>query len=229
MHLLRSLLSVLFPSLCCHCGEPLVGNEKDLCTNCMFLIPWTGHAAQEGNSTEQRLLGQMPLQAAASLMMFQQGNVAQSIVHQIKYHGNARLAHQYGRLLGETLQQSGRFSSIDCLVPVPLHRRRRRQRGYNQSQLICEAMAEVLHVPVISDNLYRRFYTESQTHKKRDSRFDNMQEAFGVRRPTQFENQHILLVDDIITTGATTLSCYHALKPIAGLRISVASLAITSH
>lgn len=229
MRLLRSLLSILFPTLCCHCGEPLVGNEKHLCTNCMFLIPWTGHAAQADNSTEQRLLGQIPFQAAASLMIFQQGNVAQSIVHQIKYHGNTAMARQYGQLLAEALRQSGRFDSIDYLVPVPLHRRRRRQRGYNQSQLLCEAMSDILQVPVVSDNLYRKQFTESQTHKNRDSRFENMQKAFGLRRPEQFENRHILLVDDVITTGATTQACYLAMKPISGLRISVASLAITSH
>lgn len=229
MRFLRSLLSVLFPTLCCHCGEPLVGDEKNLCTDCMFLIPWTGHAAQENNSTEQRLLGHIPVQAAASLMMFQKGNVAQSIIHQIKYHGNNQLAHQFGRLLGESLLQSGRFNGIDYIVPVPLHRRKKRQRGYNQSLLICESLSEVMQIPIVSNNLYRKYYTESQTHKNRDSRFENMEAAFGLRNPNQFENRHILLVDDIITTGATTRSCYQAMLQIPGLRISVASLAITTH
>lgn len=229
MQFLRSLLSILFPTLCCHCGEPLVGDEHDLCTNCLFLIPWSGHAAQENNLTEQRLMGHIPIRAAASLMMFQKGNVAQSIVHQIKYHGNSQMAHQFGRLLGEALKQSGRFDSIDYLVPVPLHRRRKRQRGYNQSQLLCKAMSEVMQIPVVTDNLYRKLYTESQTHKRRDSRFLNMREAFGVHHPEQFENRHILLVDDIITTGATTQACYQVLREIPGLIISVSSLAITSH
>lgn len=229
MRPLRSLLSILFPTLCCHCGEPLVGTEKNLCTHCMFLIPWTGHAAQENNSTEQRLLGHIPVQAAASLMVFQKGNVAQSLIHQIKYHGNSQLAHQFGMLLGESLQQSGRFNEIDFIVPVPLHRRRKRQRGYNQSLLICESLSKVMQLPVVADNLYRRSYTESQTHKNRDNRFVNMEEAFALHHPEQFEHRHILLVDDIITTGATTGSCYQAMQQIAGLRISVASLAITTH
>lgn len=229
MKLFRSLLSILFPTLCCHCGEPLVGDERNLCTHCMCLIPWTGHASQKNNITEQRLMGHIPIQAAASLMIFQKGNVAQSVIHQIKYHGNRFLAHQYGQLLGEALLQSGRFNDIDCLVPVPLHRRRIRQRGYNQSLLLCEAMSEVMHLPVVPDNLRRIFYTESQTRKGRDSRFNNMHRAFSVRKAEQFENRHILLVDDIITTGATTGACYQAMSSIPGLRISAASLAIASH
>ena len=138
------------------------------------------------------------------------------------------MAQQYGRLLGTELLSSGRFSDIDCLVPVPLHRRRKRHRGYNQSELLCEAMSEVMHLPVVTGNLYRRRYTDTQTHKNRQARMDNMKEVFAVRHPEHFENQHILLVDDIITTGATTENCYHALSSIPHLRISIAALAVTA-
>lgn len=225
---LHELLQLIFPDVCCHCGEPLVGDERHLCTRCMAQIPWAHHAFSPGNEVEQRLAGRIPCQAGAALLLFRQGNIAQTIIHQIKYKGNLAMAQQYGRLLGNELLSSGRFSDIDCLVPVPLHRRRKRQRGYNQSELLCNAMSEVMHLPVVTDNLYRRRYTDTQTHKNRQARMDNMKEVFAVHRPERFENKHILLVDDIITTGATTENCYHALSNILNLRISIAALAVTS-
>ena len=225
---LHDLLQLFYPDLCCHCGEPLVGDERHLCTRCMAKIPWAHHALAPGNEVEQRLAGRIPCQSAAALLLFRQGNIAQTIVHQIKYRGNLAMAQQYGRLLGAELQSSGRFSNIDCLVPVPLHRRRKRHCGYNQSELLCEAMAEVMHLPVVADNLYRRHYTDTQTHKNRQARMDNMKEVFAVRHPERFENKHILLVDDIITTGATTENCYHALRIVPNLQISIAALAVTA-
>ena len=154
--------------------------------------------------------------------------MAQSVVHQIKYYGNLRLARQFGHLLGSELVASGRFVDVDCLIPVPLHRRRKWQRGYNQSELLCKAMAEVLHKPVVTGNLIRRRYTTSQTRKNRQDRMDNMKEVFAVRHPERLVDRHILLVDDIITTGATIENCYFALRDIPGLRISIAALAATS-
>jgi ComF family protein len=227
--MIREILSLIFPPLCIHCGRPLVGNERHLCTFCLSEIPWSRHAQQPDNLAEMRLVGRIPTQSAASLMIFQKGNVAQSIVHQIKYHGSTQLAKLFGHLLGDELIASGRFDDIDYLVPVPLHWRRQLKRGYNQSQLLCEAIAEKMNKPIVRNNLYRKKYTTSQTHKNRLNRLENMQGVFAVRRPQQFENKHILLVDDILTTGATTEACYSALATIPDLTISVAVLAVTSN
>ena len=225
---LLELKQLIFPSLCCHCDEPLVGDERDLCTTCLSQLSWTRHAASPDNDVETRFIGRVPCQSAAALLYFHQGGVAQSVVHQIKYYGNLRLARQFGHLLGSELVASGRFADVDCLVPVPLHRRRKWQRGYNQSELLCKAMAEVLHKPVVTGNLIRRRYTTSQTRKNRQDRMDNMKEVFAVRNPERLVDSHILLVDDIITTGATIENCYFALRDIPGLRISIAALAATS-
>ena len=227
--LFKELLQLVYPALCCHCGEPLVGDEDSLCTHCMCHLTWARHAAMPNNDVELRLAGRVPYQAAAALFLFRQGSVVQDVVHQIKYHGNLHLAHRFGCLLGNELVSSKRFDDIDCLVPVPLHPWRKWQRGYNQSELLCRAMAEVMGKPVITNNLIRRRYTSSQTHKSRQDRMDNMKAVFAVRRPKEFENKHILLVDDIITTGATTENCYHALRSVDNLKISVAALAVTSH
>lgn len=224
----RDFVRIIFPDFCCHCNEPLVGDERFLCTRCMSKIPWSNDAALSDNETEHRLVGQIPLEAAASLLYFHKGNVAQSIIHQIKYHGNIQLARQYGHLLGDALKGSGRFDTIDYIVPVPLHWWRRLRRGYNQSQLLALAVSEVMNVPVADKNLYRHRYTSSQTHKNRQQRALNVSSAFRVRRPDRFQGKHILLIDDVITTGATMEACYHALAPIPDLRISIASLAITT-
>ncbi len=226
--MLGDLLHIFFPALCIHCGKPLVGNERHLCTHCLSEIPWTHQASQPDNIAEMRLSGRIPIHAAASLMTFKKGFVTQSILHAIKYHGNTHLAHQFGCILGTELISSGRFDDIEYIVPVPLHWWRKLRRGYNQSQLICEAMSEVMAKPVISNNLYRRKYTSSQTRKSRADRLDNMRGVFAIRNPQQFEDKHILLVDDILTTGSTTEGCYQALSHIPRLKISVATLAITN-
>lgn len=224
---LNELLHIIFPAICCHCGRPLVGDEFELCTHCLSQLPWTHHAISSYNDVEERFIGRVPCQAAASLLYFHQGGVAQSIVHQIKYYDNLRLARQFGQLLAKELVASNRFSDVDYLVPVPLHPRRKLQRGYNQSELLCKAMSPVLGKPVVANNLIRKRYTSSQTHKNRQDRMDNMKGVFAVKHPELFEGKHILLVDDIITTGATTENCYHALSDIPNLRISIASLAAT--
>lgn len=223
---LRDLFRILFPELCCHCGEPLVGDEQYLCTACMMHTTWAGGAGHPDNNVEQRLLGRIPCQAAAALLIFQKDTPVQSIAHQIKYHGNYRMARQYGHLLGVELERSGRFQDVDCIVPVPLHWRKQLERGYNQSQLLAEAVAKVLHRPVEAHNLYRKRYTDTQTRKNRLDRLDNMEGVFGLRRPEAWTDRHILLIDDIITTGATTEACYRALQGVPGLKISVASLAL---
>lgn len=223
---IQDALRIVFPELCCHCGKILVGDERDLCTDCLCQIPWARLADIPDNAVEQRLAGYQ-IQAAASLLLFRKGNITQTIIHQIKYQGNLRMARTYGRLLGNELKQSGRFNDIDCIIPVPLHFIRRMRRGYNQSEQISQAVAEVLQCPVLTRNLYRKRYTATQTHKNRTERRENMQDVFAVRHPEKLSGKHILLIDDVITTGATTTSCFLALSQIPNLRISIASLAIT--
>lgn len=226
---LHDLWRVLMPQFCIHCGEPLVGDEQDLCTACLTQTAWLTTDTAENNTIEQRLAGLIPFEAAAALMAFKKDSVVQSIVHHIKYYHNTRLATQYGRMMGEMLLSSGRFADIDCLVPVPLHPVKHLRRGYNQSQLLCEAIASVMHLPIEHHCLYRRHYTKSQTRKNHQERQDNMQGVFALHHPSRLAGKHILLVDDIVTTGATTTACYDALQSIPDLRISVAALAVVAN
>lgn len=224
---LRDLLYLFFPRACCLCGKPLVDGEEEVCLHCLSDLPEALNATNSNNVISRRLQGRVPLQAATALLLFKRKNKAQKVLHQIKYYGNEQLAIIMGRQLGLSLSKKPAFNDIDLLVPVPLHPRKIRIRGYNQSLLLCKGIADVFHRPICDNNLIRTRHTDTQTRKTREERLDNMQGVFALRNPEQLKNKHILLVDDVLTTGATTEGCWSALKNVEGLKISLASLAVS--
>ncbi len=228
MSMLNSILNSLFPSTCAGCGEVLVGNESQLCVHCLAQLPATHYSANPNNEAELLLAGRIPFRAATAMLQFQADNSARRIIHAMKFHGNSDLCLLMGRQLGLDIVRSGRFDDIDLLVPVPLHWIRRLQRGYNQSELLCRGMAEVLGLPVNSTSLKRVHYTKKQSMQRRDQRHKNVENAFNVVHPEQLKNKHILLVDDVVTTGATLTGCCDALAKVEGLTISIAALSIAS-
>ena len=227
LQLFRNFIELFFPKTCCVCGTPLVGSEHDICTRCLLSLPEALTSLYDNNFVERRFFGRVPVEHCTALLLYKRQSNAQKILHQIKYYGNEELALTMGRQLGLHLAKSGLFDSVDILIPVPLHRRKERQRGYNQSLRLCEGIAQTFPRPIISGNLVRKHRTESQTHKTRIQRLDNMKGVFAVIEPEALKNKHILLVDDVITTGATTEACWMALRDIEGLRISIASLAVS--
>lgn len=227
MRLLKDFIELFFPRTCCVCGKPLVGDEKEICLNCLCDLPEALNASGEDNFVARRLQGRVPLEAATALLLFKRKNNAQKILHQIKYHGNERLAILMGQKLGVSLSKNNLFDNIDIIIPVPLHPRKLRKRGYNQSLLICQGITKVFKRPICTDNLIRIHHTETQTHKNREERYDNMHNVFALRNPTALESKHILLVDDVLTTGATTEGCWFALKQVKNLKISIAVLAVS--
>ena len=224
----RDLLRIFFPATCYHCGTPLVGDERYLCLNCQLQISTNTAIIAPNNITEQRLGGRIPLVAGASYMHYIKGTPSQTILHQLKYYGNTKIGYTYGQLLGNALRLSGRFDDIDVLIPVPLHHFKQWQRGYNQSEILCKGIASTFPHPIEKHLLQRNTYTQTQTHKNRIQRMENMQGVFSIKHPERLNGKHILLVDDVITTGATTDACWETLKTIPNLRISIASLAITN-
>jgi len=223
---MRSLLRLFFPRVCAVCGAPLVGDEQHICTRCMLSLPLALGAKEANNFVEKRFWGRIPIEAATSLLLFQRGNPSQKILHEIKYYGNERLARFMGRQLGNWIVDTQRFDDVDLIIPVPLHRRKERRRGYNQSLLLCRGISEVFPRPIETGNLIRQKMTDTQTHKNREQRLDNMQCVFTIRNPQALNHKHVLLIDDVITTGATTEACYQVLSMIEGLQISIASLAV---
>lgn len=227
MSIFRDFLHLFFPRTCCICGRVLVGDEEEICLHCLSDLPEALSANTKDNMVTRRLMGRIPVEAATALLIFKQGNSTQKILHQIKYYGNERLANQMGIMMGQRLAASGMFDNIDLIIPVPLHPKKMRIRGYNQSLLLCRGIVKSFPKPICDDNLVRTRHTETQTRKSREERLDNMQGVFALRNPNELVDKHILLVDDVITTGATTEACWSALKDIEGIRISLASLAVS--
>lgn len=227
LQLIRNFFELFYPKTCCVCGTPLVGDEHEICTRCLLNLPEALSALGENNFVEKRFLGRVPTKHCTSLLLFKHHNDTQKILHSIKYYGNTKLAITMGRQLGLHLNKSGLFDDVDLLMPVPLHRNKERRRGYNQSQLICEGIIQTFPRPIVSGNLIRTRHTESQTHKTRIERLDNMKGVFALKNPDELKGKHILLIDDVITTGATTEACWMALRSVEGVQISIASLAIS--
>ncbi len=223
---LHDVVALLFPERCHACGNALVGEQGGLCTTCQLHLPITDYAMRPANPAEMRLAGRIPFVAATSYLLFSHGNGTQHLIHAIKYHHAIQLARQLGRRLGATLCESGRFDEVDVIVPVPLHRRRQRHRGYNQSLLICQGIADEFPRPLAWRALCRKVDTGTQTNLSRKQRADNMKGVFALRNAEVFASKHVLLVDDVLTTGATLEACWLALKDVPGIRISFATLAI---
>ncbi|RYU86180.1 ComF family protein [Mucilaginibacter terrigena] len=229
MPLLRTYLadfvSLLFPQLCAACRASLVANEDILCTDCLYNLPFTNFHQQPDNIVARQFWGKLNIEAAYSLYYFNKGSKVQNMVHQFKYNGMHRIGNLLGNIAGQQLLQNSVFSTVDYIIPVPLHKKRLKTRGYNQSACFAEGLADKLNAAVEPDNLIRTVSTKTQTHKSRFARFQNMQEVFAVARPKDLEHKHVLLVDDIVTTGATLEACGIELLKVPGLKLSIATIA----
>ena len=218
-------VSLLFPRLCHACGEPLVRNEKIICTACMLDIPRTNYHLERDNSLEQSFYGRCYIQKAAAWTFYRQGGKAQKLVHRLKYGGVKPIGYFLGRLYGNIIKESDFCSDIDCITAVPLHPSRERRRGFNQSRLIAEGMAQALNLPFIDKLMGRIIASDTQTNKQRYDRWENVEGIFAVNNPGKIKGKHVLLVDDVITTGSTMEACAGELLKIEGVRVSIAAIA----
>lgn len=224
-NIFRDLLSLLFPNLCCGCGSHLYKGEEEICTGCLYRLPYTDYHLFPENKAAKQLWGRVHCNAVMSLLYFRKGAVVQNLIHHLKYRGRKELGIKLGNMMGEKLMLAPSYTGIDLIVPVPLHPGRERRRGYNQSRCIAEGIASVLNVPVNHKGLLRTGPTKSQTTKGRYDRFRNMQFAFTISDAAQFKDRHILLVDDVMTTGATLEACCIALQTCAPEKLSIATAA----
>jgi len=222
---LADFVSLLFPELCAACGESLVANEHLLCTDCLYNLPFTNFHLQPDNIVARQFWGKIPVEGAFALYYFNKGGKIQNLMHQFKYKGMPQIGNLLGSIAGGQLINNEVFKSADLIIPVPLHKKRLRQRGYNQSACFAEGLAQKLNIPVEGYNLVRINATETQTHKSRFARFENMKEVFALTEPERLINKHVLLVDDVITTGSTLEACGQQLLTIEGLKLSIATIA----
>ncbi len=172
--------------------------------------------------------GRIAITAGTSEFYFSKGSIMQNLIHELKYKGNRKAGSYLGNLMGKSLHESNRFANIDMLVPLPLFEKKEFKRGYNQAMILCEGIAEVMKLPIITKNIIRIVHTETQTKKGRIERWENVEKSFAVKDPFALKGKHILLVDDVITTGATMEACGAEILKIDNTRLSIATLAFAT-
>jgi len=194
---------------------------------CMQQLPATVFFEHEDNPTEKIFYGRMPVQSAAAAYFFTKESLIQKLVFELKYKNNKAAGIYLGVLTGHLLRSSPRFQHIDVLIPVPLHPSKKRKRGYNQAELICRGMASVIQKPILTNAVIRTQFTGTQTRQDRIHRWQNMENVFRVTDETAITGKHILLVDDVITTGATLEACGRAILQVNNSQLSIAAAAYT--
>jgi len=222
-----SFIQILFPHVCCGCGSDILGRETVLCMRCMEDFPETGFELHGDNPVEKKFWGRIKLEHATAQYYFTRESLMQRLMHQFKYKGNRDLGFQLGELMGASIKKSARFN-VDALIPLPLFRLKEKKRGYNQATILCEGMAESLHVPVLNDVVIRSQHTDTQTKKGRIERWQNMESKFLLLKPESVSNKNLLLVDDVITTGATLEACAAELLKAENVKLSIAALCYAS-
>lgn len=221
----RDFFSLVYPRSCEACGNSLFRHEQWLCNYCLLNLPKSHFHTEPGNVLEQVFYGRAPVERAASYYLFEKSGRVQQLLHSIKYRGNKELARQLGMLYAESLKETKAFSEADYLIPVPLHPKKQKQRGFNQSAEFARGLGDVLRVPLLENELIRTGFTSTQTRKQKFDRWENVKDVFSVRNPELLKGKKVVLVDDVITTGATIDACCQALGKAGGTRISVLSLA----
>jgi ComF family protein len=217
-------ISLLFPRLCHACGSHLLRNEYLICTGCYVSIPRTGYHLKEDNPVAQLFWGRCLIEKAAVFSFYTRGSRLRNLIHKLKYSGIKEIGNELGRIYGHSLAGSGFTSGMDLIVPVPLHPARKRTRGFNQSDCIAAGLEEATGIPVNSTCIVRVEMTVTQTNKSRYDRWTNVEGIFMVADTAAVAGKHILLVDDVITTGSTLESCANELLKIAGTKVSVVAL-----
>jgi ComF family protein len=223
---LKDFSQLLYPKNCEGCGTDVLNETDVLCLKCLHQLPETGFCDIPDNPVEKTFYGRLNCSNATSAYYYSKDSLLQHLMIQLKYRNNKEVGFYLGRQLGYLLQNAERFNNIDVLIPLPLNPKKEIQRGYNQSMVICEGIASVWQKPVLEKVVKRIQFTDSQTQQDRIHRWQNMQNVFAVVENNAIEGKHILLVDDVITTGATLEACGSAILKAIDTKLSLASIAV---
>jgi competence protein ComFC len=226
--MLQHLLHLFYPNLCLNCNKSLVQTERYLCLGCQINLPETNDHLTKENSVEKTMWGRIPFQRAFSFLYFNQRGVTQKLLHELKYRGNEELANYLGELYALRIKQTAQNHGIDAIVAIPLHPSKLKKRGYNQSFAFAEGIAKGLAIENLSSAVERRKATDTQTKKTRAERWKNVSSIFCVTNTAILNKKHILLVDDVITTGATIESCGQEIIKSVDCTLSIASIAFAA-
>lgn len=225
-NLFRPLYHLFFPRCCVVCGNRLAESVEGICVGCNINLPRTNYHNKKDNYIERMFWGKMPIERASSYFIYSKGGDYRQILYQLKYNGRKDLGCIMGRMMSEELYSSGFFDGVDVIIPVPLHYGKQKLRGYNQSEFIARGISKVTHIPVDATSVIRHKHTDTQTRKSVIERWDNVNGIFHLHNPATFHNKHILIVDDVLTTGSTITACADAFAGVDGIRISVLTLAM---
>jgi ComF family protein len=222
---LNYLAELFFPRLCVVCGDRLIEQEQWICLHCLHHIPRTNFHLDGENRVAQLFYGRVQIESATSFFYFSKGSKYQSLLHNLKYKGMKELGAEIGKHFAIDLMQSEVFSSVDIVCPVPLHPSKEKKRGYNQSWWIASGIARQMQKELSADNLKRVTATETQTRKSRFERWQNVEGIFELSDPEAFSGKHVLLVDDVVTTGSTLEACAQTILSQTGAKVSIVTLA----
>ncbi len=222
---LRGFWGLLYPNLCAVCDTPLVHGEEVMCTKCSYKLPRTRAWNDPNNEVAKIFWGRVYLTHASSFFFFRKGSRYQKLLHKLKYAGRTDIGRYLGQQFGRELRNVELLKDVAYIIPVPLHPKKLRKRGYNQSEWIAMGLSDSLLIPTATNILLKTIHTESQTKKGRIERWDNVSEVFAIARKEQLKGKHVLLVDDVVTTGATLEACAQTLINEGECTVSVVTLA----
>lgn len=223
----RNIFDLFFPESCLNCHQLLEKNGIYLCFSCLSELPLTNFSCQEGNELEKSFHGRIPLNVATSLLFFNNKGIVQKLIHHLKYHQKPEIGCFLGKWLAREMRLSKRFETLDLIVPVPLHPEKESKRGYNQVDLFAETLAKELNIKCQKNCLISLKKSDTQTRKNRWNRMLSKKNDYFIENIELFRNKHILLVDDVITSGATMQACADSLQSVPGISLSLGSMAFT--
>lgn len=225
---IKGLLQLLYPKLCATCATDAINKHQIICWKCAQSLPNTYYANIINNPVERIFEGRIPVVAATSCLFFNKGSAVQHLLHLLKYKKQYAVGEYLGNLLGEQLANSPRFATIDAITPIPITAKRLQTRGYNQALAICNGVAQVMHKPIISNLTIRTVHSASLTTQTREQRWQSMQQVFAINNANELHGKNILLVDDVITTGATLEACGSVLLQVPSVKLYLATAAMAN-
>ena len=226
VNLYSGFSALIHPSICIACSQKAVKQDEVICLDCDYHLPRANFHTEKENKFTERFWGRVPIETAASMYLFNGNEHIKRLIHALKYDGKTKIGEQIGRMLGKRIGYANPiFQNIDLILPVPLHYKKQLERGYNQSDSFAKGLAATLWTEHKTDVLKRKVYTKSQTTMSAMERMKNVENIFEVIEPELLKNKNILLVDDVVTTGATLEACAKEILKIEGTKVSFATMA----